>query len=218
MLEHTYIVYPICLRYFGLLGSMPHCSLLILIFILSSKRAKWNCHISFYNLRDQLLPSIYPWLRNRCLAINNSSLLVSADESCTRCLAMPRLEHIYIYQFFLRYFGPLGRMPHFSLPILFLILIQSGKRGKWNYTIHRKIVMPEHTHIHTFTYIYIYRLLLLLLLLYNWLHRPLCVVVSCTNSLHIQMWFTSSSSPSGIRLVIRGRAVGFWTDMFYTMR
>jgi hypothetical protein len=33
----------------------------------------------FYNLRDQLLPSMYPWLRNRCLAINTSSLLVSAD-------------------------------------------------------------------------------------------------------------------------------------------
>jgi hypothetical protein len=34
-----------------------------------------------YNVRDQLLPSIYRWLRNRCLAINNSSLLVSADMS-----------------------------------------------------------------------------------------------------------------------------------------
>jgi hypothetical protein len=80
MLEHTYI-YPICLRYFGLLGSMPHCSLLVLIpiFILSSKRAKWNCHLSFYNLRDQLLLSIYPWLQNHCLAINNSLLLVSKD-------------------------------------------------------------------------------------------------------------------------------------------
>jgi hypothetical protein len=31
--------------------------------------------------RDQLLPSIYPWLRNRCLDISNSSLLVSADMS-----------------------------------------------------------------------------------------------------------------------------------------
>jgi hypothetical protein len=109
MLEHTYI-YPICLRYFGLLGSMPHCSLLILILIytLSSKRAKWNCHLSFHNLRDQLLPSIYPWLQNRCLAINNSSLLVSAGESCTRCMATARLEHTY----FLRYFGPFVRMPH----------------------------------------------------------------------------------------------------------
>jgi hypothetical protein len=99
-----------------------------------------------------LLPSIYP-LRNRCLAINNSSLLVSANESCTRCLATARLEHTY----FLRYFGPLGRMPHFSLLILFLILIQSGKRGKWNYAIHGKIVMPEHTHtyIHTHTHTHI---------------------------------------------------------------
>jgi hypothetical protein len=60
---------------------------------------------------------------------------------------MARLEHTY----FLRYFGPLGRMPHSSLLILFLI--QTGKRGKWNYTIHGKIVMPEHTHIHTFTLI-----------------------------------------------------------------
>jgi hypothetical protein len=34
-----------------------------------------------YLSRDQLLPSIYPRLRNRCLAINNSSLLVSADIS-----------------------------------------------------------------------------------------------------------------------------------------
>jgi hypothetical protein len=59
-------------------------------------------NIFFYKLRDQLLPSIYPWLRNRCLAINNSSLLVSADESCTLCLATARLEHTY----FLRYFGP----------------------------------------------------------------------------------------------------------------
>jgi hypothetical protein len=30
--------------------------------------------------------------------------------------------------------------------------------------------------------------------------------------------YKCSSSPSGIRLVIRGRAVCFWTDMFYTMR
>jgi hypothetical protein len=91
-------------------------------------------------LRDQLMPSIYPWLRNRCLAINNSSLLVSADESYTRCRATARLEHTY----FFRYYGPMGRMPHFSLRILFLTFIQSGKRGKWNYTIHGKIVMPEH--------------------------------------------------------------------------
>jgi hypothetical protein len=35
-------------------------------------------------------------------------------ESCTRCVAMPRLEHTY----FLGYFGPMGRMPHFSLLIL----------------------------------------------------------------------------------------------------
>jgi hypothetical protein len=47
-------------------------------------------------------------------------------ESCTRCLATARLEHIY----FLKYFGPLGRMPHLSLLILFLILTQSDKREK----------------------------------------------------------------------------------------
>jgi hypothetical protein len=99
-------IHPFCLRYFDLLGSTPHCSLLIQ----SSKRAKLNCHIhrnvdmpkhiythpfiytiladspriyklSFYNLRDQLLLSIYPWLWNHCLAINSSSLLVSADMS-----------------------------------------------------------------------------------------------------------------------------------------
>jgi hypothetical protein len=53
----------------------------------------------------------------------------------------------------------LGRMPHFSLLILFLILRQSGKRGKWNSTIHRKIVKPEHTHIHTYIHFYIDRLI-----------------------------------------------------------
>jgi hypothetical protein len=35
----------------------------------------------------------------------------------------------YIHPFFLRYFGPLGRMPHFSLLILFFILIQLVKEG-----------------------------------------------------------------------------------------
>jgi hypothetical protein len=33
------------------------------------------------------------------------------------------------------------------------ILIQSGKRGKLNYTIHGKIVMPEY--IHTYIHFYI---------------------------------------------------------------
>jgi hypothetical protein len=67
----------------GMLLCMPRYSLLILIliFIQSSKEGKWNCHLSFYNLRDQFFPSIYPWLQNRCLAINNSSLLVSKDIS-----------------------------------------------------------------------------------------------------------------------------------------
>jgi hypothetical protein len=73
-------------------------------------------------------------------------------ESRTHCLATARLEHTY----FLRYFGRLGRMPHFFLLILFVIFIQSDKRGKWNYTIHRKIVMPKHTHTHTYIHIYIH--------------------------------------------------------------
>jgi hypothetical protein len=47
-------------------------------------------------------------------------------------------------------------MPHFSLLVLFLILIQSGKRGKLNYTIHGKIVMPEHTYVHTYIHTYIH--------------------------------------------------------------
>jgi hypothetical protein len=67
--------------------------------------------------------------------------------------------HTYIYPFLLRYFGPLGRMPHFSPLILFLILIQLGNRGKWNYTIHGKIVMPEHIHIHIYIHFYIDRFL-----------------------------------------------------------
>jgi hypothetical protein len=72
-------------------------------------------------------PSIYPCLRNRCLAINKFLIVgFRRYESCTRCLATVRLEHTY----FLRYFGPLCRMSHFSLLILFLILIQSDKRGK----------------------------------------------------------------------------------------
>jgi hypothetical protein len=72
-------------------------------------------------------------------------------ESWTRCLATARPKHTY----FLKYFGPLGRMSHFSLLILFLILIQSGKRRKWNLIIHRKIVMPEHTHMRTYIHFYI---------------------------------------------------------------
>jgi hypothetical protein len=74
-------------------------------------------------------------------------------ESCTRCLATAKLEHTY----FLGCFGPLGRMPHFSLLILFLILIQSGKRRKLNYVIHRKIVMSEHAYIYTYIHFYIDR-------------------------------------------------------------
>jgi hypothetical protein len=150
------------------------------------RELSWSClYLSFYNLRDQLLPSIYLWLWNCCLAINNSPLLVSADmshvpvawqwpgwdifvvmeplpsyqqfpivgfrgcETCTQCLAMARLGHTH----FLRYFGPLGRMPHFSLLILFLI--QSGKRGKCNYTIQGKIYARTYTHTHTYIHFYV---------------------------------------------------------------
>jgi hypothetical protein len=42
-----------------------------------SRRCPGIYNLSFYNFRDQLLP----WLRNRCLVINNSSLLVSANMS-----------------------------------------------------------------------------------------------------------------------------------------
>jgi hypothetical protein len=100
------------------------------------------------------LSLICPWLRNRCLAINNSSLLASAGMSHVP-VAWQRPGwniHTYIYPILIRYFSPLGRMPHLSLLILFLILIQSCKRAKLNYTIHRKIVMPEHTHIHSLLY------------------------------------------------------------------
>jgi hypothetical protein len=98
----------------------------------------WRCpgiyNLSFYNLRDQLLPG-YLFIRLSIVAVvtellpsDQQFLTVGSRgcESCTRCLATARLEHTY----FLRYFGPLGRMLHFSLCILFLILIQSGKRGK----------------------------------------------------------------------------------------
>jgi hypothetical protein len=47
---------------------------------LHSRSSPWHCP-GIYNLRDQLLSSIYPWLRHRCLAINNSSLLVCVDMS-----------------------------------------------------------------------------------------------------------------------------------------
>jgi hypothetical protein len=117
---------------------MPHCSLLILIliFILSSERAKWNCHLSFHNLRDQLLPSIYPWLRNRCLVINNSSLLVTADMShVPAAWQCPDISALCAE----------WNISPCLYSSLYLLLIQSGKRGKWNYTIHRKIVMPELT-------------------------------------------------------------------------
>jgi hypothetical protein len=48
----------------------------------SRRELSWSClYLSFYNLRDQLLLSICPCLWNRCLAINKSSLLVSANMS-----------------------------------------------------------------------------------------------------------------------------------------
>jgi hypothetical protein len=129
-----------------------------------SRRCPVIYNLSFYNLRDQFLTG--------CLFIPRSIVAVVTEplpsyqqilivcfcgyESCTCCLATAMLEHTY----FLRYFGPLGKMPYFSLFILFLILIQSGKRGKWNYTIHGKIVMPEHTYIHTYINFYVDRWLM----------------------------------------------------------
>jgi hypothetical protein len=55
--------------------------LFLLLLLADSRRCSGIYNFFFYNLRDQLLPSIYPWLRNRCLAINISALLVSADMS-----------------------------------------------------------------------------------------------------------------------------------------
>jgi hypothetical protein len=75
----------------GMLLCMPHCSILTLIltFILSSKRAKLNCHLSFYNYQVFIIVGFQGY------------------ESCSRCPAMAMLEHTY----FLRYFSPLVRMP-----------------------------------------------------------------------------------------------------------
>jgi hypothetical protein len=69
-LEHTYIYIRI---YSNISALWAECHI--------SRLCPGIHNISSYNLRDQLLPPIYPWLRNRCLAINNSSLLVSADAS-----------------------------------------------------------------------------------------------------------------------------------------
>jgi hypothetical protein len=148
MLEHTYI-YPICLRYFGLLGSMPHCSLLILIFILSSKRGKWNCHLSFYNLRDQLLPSIYPWLRNHCLAINNSSL-VSADMSHVPVAWQRPGWNMHISSDILALWAECHISP---CSYSSLYLYNQVKEGNETIPFTERQLLPEHTHIHIFTFI-----------------------------------------------------------------
>jgi hypothetical protein len=89
-------------------------------------------NLSFYNLRDRLLPSIYPWLRNRCLDINNSSLLVSAD-----------MSHVPVAS------QRSGWNIHSSSDISAL-----WAECHISHCIHGKIVMPEHTHTHnTFTFI-----------------------------------------------------------------
>jgi hypothetical protein len=124
--------------------------------IILNLRIPWRCpgiYLSFYNLCDQLLPG-YLFIPRSIVAMVTEPLpsyqqFIIAGfreyESWTHCLETARLEHTY----FLKYFGPLGRMPHFSLLILILIHIQSSKSGKWNNNIHRKIVLQEHTYTHT---------------------------------------------------------------------
>jgi hypothetical protein len=100
-----------------------------------------NCCRKYISVVSEPLPSYQQFL----------TVSFRGYESRIRCLATARLEHTH----FLRYFGPLGRIPHFSLLILFLILIQSGITGKLNYTtIHGKIVMSEYTYINSLIYIY----------------------------------------------------------------
>jgi hypothetical protein len=92
-----------------------------------------------------LLPSIYPWLRNSCLAINNSSLLVSADISHVPVAWQRPGWNMHICSDI----SALWVECHIS-PCLYSSLYNQVK-GKWNYTIHRKIVTPEHTHTHIHT-------------------------------------------------------------------
>jgi hypothetical protein len=101
------------------------------------------CSFPFY---DQLLPSIYPWLRNRCLAINNSSLLVSADMSHVPVALQRPGWTIHISSDI----SALWTECHIS-PCLYssLYLYNQVKEGK--------IVMPEHTYIHIYIHFYIYR-------------------------------------------------------------
>jgi hypothetical protein len=152
-----------------------------------------------------LLPSIYPRLRNRCLAINNSPLLVPAEESCTRCLATTRLEHTY----FFRYFGLLVRMSHFSLLILFLILTQSGKREKWNYIIHGKIVTPD-THIHIHSLFYIYRFCKQLFII-----RYYMINITNRNSLRVHWCVTSKSGDVTVFATEYQVPISIFISLFY---
>jgi hypothetical protein len=94
-------------------------------------------------------------------------------ESCTRCLAMLRLEHTYIYQFFIRYFGPLGRMPHFFLAYTLPYTIRKNKEMKLYHS-------PKDSYART--YKHIHSLLLLLLLLSSYwliLITELAALLSC---------------------------------------
>jgi hypothetical protein len=74
--------------------------------------------------RDQLLPSICPWLQNRCLAINNSSLLVSADMSHVPVAwYYPGWNiHISIFPHIFRPFGQNATfLPAYTLPYTYTI-------------------------------------------------------------------------------------------------
>jgi hypothetical protein len=122
-----------------------------------SRRCPGIYNLSFYNLRYQLLPG-YLFIPRSIVAVFTEPLpsyqqfLIAGFrgyESCTCCLATVKLEHTY----FLRYFGPLGRMPHFSLLIIFLIFIQSGKKREMELYHSRKDNYAGNAHIHTFTFI-----------------------------------------------------------------
>jgi hypothetical protein len=135
---------------------MPHCSLFILILILIqwSKRAKWNCHLSFYNLRDQFLPSMYPWLRNSCLATNNSSLFVSADMNHVPVAWQWPGRNIHTHMHFSSDISALWAECYIS-PCLYSSLYLYNQVKEGNETIpftERELCRNIHTYTHTFTF------------------------------------------------------------------
>jgi hypothetical protein len=115
-------------------------------------RSSWTVlklSVAFYNLRDKLLHSIYPWLRNRCLAINYSSLLVSADMSHVPVARQRPGWNIYISLGL----SALWAECHIS-PCLYSYLYNHVKEG--NETIpltERQLCRNIHTYLHTFTFI-----------------------------------------------------------------